>query len=291
MAGMKVLVVVLVIIASVAVGLFLYSWYRIRTYVVNRLPPVPGTPSDYQLEYEEHAFFSDGLKLSAWYIPTDNSDAVVILVHGYSSGKVSMLGIAKFLNKAGYSTFLYDGRGFAKSEGNKITLGVEEWRDLEVAYDYVKNLPGDKDKKVGYLGVSMGAYIAIVTEGITQKGDFVIAATPYASLENIFRNQIKKEKLPVLLFPFLDLAARIELGRNYDQYSAEKVIGEVKAPLLIISATRDEEVDPNDAGRLFELANVPKEIYEIESGHDVFSEKPDEFTEIVLSFLEEVDKF
>lgn len=292
---LKALLVITGFLASVILTLFLYSWHRLRAYVINHVPTDSALPSDYQLEYEEHEFTSsDGLRLSGWYIPKDDAKAVVILLHGYGSpkgGKPHMLGQAKYLYDAGHSSFLLDLRGFGESEGRRIALGVNEWKDVEAAYDFIKSLPGNRNKKVGFLGISLGAYTSIVTAGKTQKGDFVIASTPYASLESIFKNQIERDGFPAALFPLLDLAASIELGKGYDQYSAEAMVKRIKAPLLIISAKLDKEIDPNDPRKLFELANSPKEIREIESGHDIYSEKPDEFAKSVLDFLEKYFEF
>ena len=286
---MKFPLIILGALAFVVLSLFLYSWYRLRVMVVNHIPPDPALPSDYQLENEEHEFTSsDGLKLSGWYIPTPDAKAVVILLHGYGSprgGKPHMLAHAKYLNEAGYSTFLYDGRGFGESEGNKITLGVDEWKDAEAAYDFVKSLPQNKNRKVGFLGVSLGGVISIITAGKTGKGDFVIAATPYASLDREFRFQIRREGFPSFTLPLLRLAAQIELGKNYDKHSAEAMVKRIRAPLLIISAKEDSEVNPEDPKYLFELANSQKELWEAETGHDVFSNNPGEFRKRVLDFL------
>jgi len=145
---------------------------------------------------------SDGLKISSWYIPIKNSKAVIILIHGYkkmNEDKIRLLPHAEYLNSAGYSTILIDLRSFGESEGEKMSLGIQEWKDVEAAYDYVKSLSENKNKKIGFYGKSMGGVTAIITNALTGKGDFVIALTPYADFVSLFNFQLKQKShyLPI----------------------------------------------------------------------------------------------
>ncbi len=107
---------------------------------------------------------SDGVKISSWYMPIKNPKAVLILVDGYketNEEKIRMFGHAEYLRKAGYSCILIDLRSFGESEGNKITFGVNEWKEVEAAYDYMRSLTENKNKKIGFLGISMGGVVSI----------------------------------------------------------------------------------------------------------------------------------
>ena len=231
---------------------------------------------------------SDKIKLTTWYIPVAKPKAVLILVHGFSiiGGRPHMLGHAKYLSEAGYSTLLLNLRSFGNSQGNKITLGVNEWKDLVAAYDYLKSLPENRNLKIGYMGVSMGASTSIITVGHTQKGDFIIASVPYSSFDSLFKIQIKEAGLPIWLFyPFLKLAAFLELGWDYQKYNPVNNISRVNVPQLLFLSSSDEN-NGNEGIELFQKANPPKELWSYQGGHDIHGENPTEFKNKVLNFLE-----
>jgi pimeloyl-ACP methyl ester carboxylesterase len=82
------------------------------------------------------------------------------------------------------------------------------------------------------------------------------------------------------------VAGIIELGSDFEQFTPSAVIKNVKVPIFLISAKQDEELDGNDAKLLYELANQPKELWEVNSKHDVFHEHPGEFKQRMRTFLQ-----
>lgn len=214
-------------------------------------------------------------------MPVINSKAVIILI-----GKALMLPHADYLTKNGYSVLLLDLRSTGESSGSKVYLGTKEWQDAEASLNFLKTLPENKDKKVGFFGISMGAVTAIITAGKTQQGDFVIASVPYASFNKLFSFQLTKEHLFLPLFlPLIKLSAVIELGNQYAIFDPEKLISKIKKPVLVIAAKNDGDVDYKDAEYLYSLANEPKKIWLADTSHDIHQEKPDEFRKHVLDFL------
>jgi alpha-beta hydrolase superfamily lysophospholipase len=237
----------------------------------------------------EYVITSDSKKIAYWYVPAKNPKAVVILVHGYHNpgGKGQMVGHARYLREAGYSTVLVDLRSFGESEGDRVKLGTQEWQDLESVYLAIRQRPENKGKKIGFLGVSMGAVSALNTAAKTGKGDFVIASVPYADVRSLQTTQLQQRGLPPAVFLyFLDQATVQELGAQYNAVSPLQLVSQIKVPVLFIGATKDDVVNPQDAQRLYQLANQPKEYWEVESRHDVFYFHSHEFSEKVLWFLE-----
>ena len=78
----------------------------------------------------------------------------------------------------------------------------------------------------------------------------------------------------------------IELGREYEQFTPTAVVKNIKAPVFLISAKHDEELNGQDAKTLYNLTNQPKQYWEVDSKHDIFDEHPDEFKQKILSFLQ-----
>ena len=281
-------VLVLVVVALV----FFYTWYRVYTSLHLHIQPDKEFVKRYSyLKYEERSFTtSDGVKIASWYFPVTNPKAFVVVVHGYqlpNGTKTLMLGYAKLLRDAGYSSLLIDLRSNGESPGNKISLGIEEWKDVVAAYDYLYALPEAKGKKIGYLGVSMGASTSIIAKGESGKGDFIIAYVPYASYNDLLDFKLKLESLPYFLFfPPLQMASLMELGFNYEHYDPIKEIKNIHVPITLASAKYDVTVPPDGGKLLFEAANPPKDYWESESDHFYFVEHTEQFKGRVLEFLE-----
>ncbi|MGH7246099.1 MAG: alpha/beta hydrolase [Candidatus Levyibacteriota bacterium] len=271
-------------------GVFLYTWYRLRNGIYVHTPENTERIKEYKLPVEEKTFTTrDGLTISSWYIPVKNPKAVVILIHGYvekNGGRGLMLPHADYLYKNGYTTLLINLRTNGKSDGKKVTFGINEWKDVDAAYDFVKSLPKCKGRKIGFMGVSMGGSVAIITAGETGKGDFVIASVPFASLGTMLSYQIKKEKKFVPLFlPLISIASFLEFGMKRKTSSPIALVKNIHVPLLLIGGKYDNDVNPYDAKQLFDKANKPKYLWEADAGHDVFRIHPEEFKKRVLSFL------
>ena len=284
---MYLIIILLFILVS---GIFFYTWYKLhsgfREHTIGRVIE-KNEESKFQ---EKYLKTSDGIKILSWYMSMPKAKAIIILAHGHkkkNSDKGNMLPYAKYLIKAGYRILLIDFRSFGKSGGDRTTLGFDEWKDIEAAYDYVKSLPENKGKKVGFLGKSMGGATAIITKGITGKGDFIISLTPYASFDSILKFRIVQRGYPVFPFlPFLHLATFMELGSNYKKYSPINLIKKINVPVLIVAAKHDTSVPKEDARYLYNNANNPKEFRQLPTNHEnIFSDNPFRIQKITLNFL------
>jgi pimeloyl-ACP methyl ester carboxylesterase len=117
--------------------------------------PVTRTPDDASLRYEDVSLTSsDGVALKAWFIPSGDSDKIVIFNHfmlGNRAGAVphkdwgnvavDFMPLHKHLVEAGYSVFTYDLRNHGESavyDGGKLGLTNTEYQDVLGAVRYVK---------------------------------------------------------------------------------------------------------------------------------------------------------
>jgi len=281
---------VTILLIFIVLGIFIYTLHEFRLSLkpqkdLNK----PALNANLKI-IKKYLITSDGLKISSWYIPVKNPKAVIVLIHGYkriNEGKIRLLPHAEYLNSAGYSTILIDLRSFGESEGDKISLGIQEWKDVEAAYDYMKSFPENKNKKIGFYGKSMGGVTAIITRALTDKGDFVITLTPYASFGNLFDLQLEQKGYYIPIFlPLLHLAGLFEFGLNFEKYAPINLIKKIKVPIFIVGAKYDDVVPKKDAKRLFNKANNPKEFWEAPTNHDdIFRQNPEEFKKKILGFL------
>lgn len=250
------------------------------------LLPTPSVP------YEDRTITTaDGLQLSAWYIAAAQPKALVVMLHGFEAvgGKAQMIPMAEFLYKNGYSSLLVNARAYGESEGEEVTLGVQEWQDAEAAYDMLAALPENQNVPVGFLGVSMGASTAIITAGHTGKGDFVIADVPFANYGRAFSYQAGKQGFGWMsgIEIIIRVAAYSALGRDYPQFNPDRLVANIHVPILISWSDEDEVIGPNQGSVLFERANEPKMAFESSVGHLILTRDWERFSTAVLEFLNE----
>ncbi len=160
--------ILLFFLAASLVG-FLFLQYGAYPYLLAKAHSHPPhqplcckTPADYGLDFEEVSFeTADGLTLQGWYVPSENG-AAVLLMHGIGSTRVMMLGLGDGLAQAGYGVLLLDLRGHGTSEGDVVPFGGPEAEDVYAAVAYLQTRPEVDPDRIGALGWSLGAQVAIM---------------------------------------------------------------------------------------------------------------------------------
>jgi uncharacterized protein len=123
------------------------------------------TPADLGLAFRDvRVTAADDVQLAAWWIPSRNGAAVLVLP-GAGSTRDDVLDHAALVARAGYGALLLDWRGHGASEGRLNEFGWGADRDVRAAVSWVLGQPG-VTMGVGLLGLSMGGEVA-VTEAAT----------------------------------------------------------------------------------------------------------------------------
>ncbi len=168
-----IVVMALLVMWSVATGTMLA--YAPRTSLGS------ATPADRGLAFSTVTFrTSDGVRLSAWYVPATNSAAIVTLP-GSGSNRTATFGQATVLARHGYGVLMVDPRGQGRSGGHAMDAGWYGDRDITAAVTFLQHQPGVDANRIGVLGLSMGgeeaigaaaadpAIRAVVAEGATHR--------------------------------------------------------------------------------------------------------------------------
>ena len=138
-------------------------------------PPGTGTPAQYGLAYQDVAFrTTDGARLSAWYIPSRNGAAVVLLP-GAGETRTAVLGQAAVLARHDYGALLTDTRGHGRSGGHAMDFGWWGGRDLAATVSFLARQPGIQAGKIAVLGESMGGEQALAAAGADPRIRAVVA--------------------------------------------------------------------------------------------------------------------
>jgi fermentation-respiration switch protein FrsA (DUF1100 family) len=119
------------------------------------------TPAARGLTYSDVTFgTSDGVRLSAWYVPSTNH-AAVVAVPGAGSTRIGTLDHAVVLAGRGYGVLMVDPRGQGRSGGQAMDAGWYGDRDISAAVTFLQRQAGVDPGRIGVLGLSMGGEEAI----------------------------------------------------------------------------------------------------------------------------------
>jgi uncharacterized protein len=229
---------------------------------------------------------ASGGRLSAWFIPGTATQGAVLLLHPIRSNKRTMLSRATFLKRQGYSILLVDFQAHGESEGDRITFGYREAKDVKAAVEKLRELaPGEK---VAALGVSLGA-AALVLSDAYDSLSAVVLESPYATIEESLSNRLRIYFGAVgdLLAPFLLVQLEPRLGVSPSQLRPIDRIPMLRSPLLVVHGTEDRHTTLEEVQKFYATAPQPKEFYAVHgAAHvDLYAFSPRAYEETVGRFL------
>ncbi len=175
--------------------------------------------------------------------------------------------------RLGANVFIFDDRGYGKSEGSPSERGL--YRDARAALAYLQTRPEPASKpgpgQIVYFGRSLGAAVAIELAAEQPPAGLVLVA-PFASLGEMAR----------IAYPFLPL--KWLLG---NRYNSEARISQLHQPVLIMHGDQDEIVPLSQGEKLLEAANPPKKFQVLPgAGHnDTYSAAGDVYWHAWSEFL------
>lgn len=236
------------------------------------------SPKRLGLKYEEITFnSSDGTKLSGWFIPArgfKKSKGTVIHFHGNAQNMSAHWQFVEWLPDSGYNLFVFDYRGYGKSEGKPNPKGVFE--DSNSAVNYVRSRKDIDPAKLIVFGQSLGGANAIAVVGSGNKSGVVavaIEATFYSY------SAIANDK-----FSFSG-------SLLYDTYSPDRYIAEISPiPFLLIHGTADAVIPYHHSTQLMAKAKEPKKLITVNGGQHIdslTSRFSDTYKNMLLKFFEE----
>ncbi len=197
-------------------------------FATNRAPGSLGsaTPASYGLTYRSVAFrTADGVRLSAWYIPSRNGATVVVLP-GSGSTRSAVLGQGVVLARHGYGALLVDGRGHGLSGGHPMDFGWWGDRDIAAALSFLDRQAGIRPGKIAVLGESMGGEQAIAAMGTDPRIRAVVS-------EGTTGQQLADHG-----WMLRGITGVLDRGMEWVQYTAADLISGAPAPMSIRAAIR-----------------------------------------------------
>ena len=230
-------------------------------------------PGDSGLEFDE-VFFraADGVGLHGWFVP-GRGETTLVWFHG-NAGNISnrVDNLAELHSRLGVNIFIFDYRGYGRSEGRPSEQGT--YLDAEAALAYLRSREGVVQDRLVLFGRSVGS--AVAAEAATKNEAYaVILESPFTSIRAMAREH----------YPFLPGLGAIVRTK----YNTLAKMGNIHVPIMVLHGDSDK-IAPFHMGReLFEAANPPKRFYGIEgAGHnDTYHVGGRAYYEALASFLED----
>ncbi len=229
----------------------------------------------------------DGLTLHGWYFRARGEERGSILVcHGNVENISTHVKLDLWLIDAGYNLFIFDYRGYGRSEGEPTVKGIN--LDAEAALETLLNtLPRDRKDGVIVFGKSLGGAVAVYTVANSPYKDRVkalILDSAFSSYRRIAREKVAES---VIGWPF-----QYPLSYLVDnRYSPEDNIAKVSpVPVLIMHGAQDEVVPEHHGRILYDAALPPKQFWEVAVPGHVKSQADPAIKAKLLSYLESLPK-
>lgn len=207
-------------------------------------------PSDLVLPWGDIYFKSqDKVMLNGWFFKNPRAKSTIIFAHGNAGNMSDRLFKIKFFYDLGLSVFIFDYRGYGKSDGRPTEEGV--YLDAQAAYDYLQSRGDVNMKNIILYGASLGG--AVVIDLATRRSAAML----------VVESSITDAKdMAKIFYPFVPTFL-LSLKFN----SIDKVRS-LAVPKLFIHSPDDEVVPYWVGQKLFEAAAPPKEFLKVHGGHN-----------------------
>lgn len=208
-------------------------------------------PLDRGLEYEDVFFRAeDGTALHGWFVPGE-ADGTILMCHGNAGNVSHRLDWLEIFHGLGLSVFVFDYRGYGRSEGRPTREGVLS--DAAGAWRYVTEERGVAADRIVLHGHSLGGAVAAwAAERFTPAG--LILEGAFTTLADAGRKF------------FFYLPVRLIVGDAFDTLGH---LARLSCPVLVASSP-DDEIIPGEQGKiLFEAAREPKRFLPMTGDHNL----------------------
>ena len=240
---------------------------------------------------------TDGLKLHAYWIPSENPRGTILLSHGYRSTMLVDFGLAfAFYHALGMNILVPNQRSHGESEGRFITFGVKESEDMKCWIHFHNQTFGNYQLVLSGLSMGASTVLYLADQDLPQNVKCIIAdcgfTSPKAILNVVYRAVIHLPSGPSLWAA--NLFALLFAGFSLKQKDTRTVLKDAKHPVLMIHGLADDFVPSFMTQQGYDACCGEKEILLVEgAGHGTsFLVDKEAYTKSVIAFLEKhLDNF
>ena len=238
--------------------------------------------------------------------------AAFLVLHGFGSNKDggNVVTVSNLLTGLGYATLRFDMRGCGESQGARgRTICLEQVEDTRAALDYLSRNENVDTRRIGVIGHSFGAAVAVYAAGVDSRIAACVSAGGWGNGVKKFRKQHespeawakfqgmleegrrRKARGETMMVPRYDIVPiRPELRHNlapgsilefpFDvvesmyAFRANDVVRKIAPrPLLLLHPANDTVTPTEQSVDLFALAGQPTDLHLVAGvDHFMFSE-------------------
>lgn len=232
----------------------------------------------------------DGLKLQGRFFEFAPGAPVEIMFHGYrGSAERDMSGGVHRCFKVRRSALVVEQRCSRSSEGNTITMGINEYRDCLKWVDFTIDYLG-KDIKIILTGISMGASTVMLAAGEKLPPNVigVLADCGYTSAKAIMFEVMRKMKLPPkLCYPFVKLGAMLFGHFDLDENAPVEAMKRCTLPVIFFHGEDDDFVPCSMSHENYEACAGRKRLVTVPgAGHGLsYAVQPQRYLQELRDFF------
>lgn len=195
---------------------------------------------------------ADGFLLHGWWFPAlsdaaagqeaEGAPPVLLWAHGNGGNLTGRAVHAHALAQQGLAVFIFDYRGYGRSEGSPHEQGI--YRDAEAAYGFLTGDRGIPPERIVLLGRSLGSAPAARLATLVPHAGTVLVS-PLPSAKRMARRMFGGLPIDLLIrskFPVVDWVTQRD------------------TPLLVMHGDRDEVVPVAFGREVFDAAAEPKQF-------------------------------
>jgi hypothetical protein len=281
---------------------------------------------------EQVSFQSKGLKIAGTVrvpagVGKGEKRPAFMVLHGFGSNSSSsnVLEPCAMFEKLGYVTLRFDMPGCGQSEGEKgLLVCLDQVQATSDALTMLAKHPNVEADRIGVIGSSFGAAVAVYTGGVDKRVAAVISSGGWGDGERKFRGQhaspeawAKFTKMleegngyrartgKPLMVPRYDIvpipqhlrghlaansvqAFAWETVRSMYDFRADDVVAGMKGrPLLLLHSSVDSVTPTEQSVELFKRADQPTDLHLFaETDHFMFAESNTRVRTVILDWLE-----
>jgi len=280
---------------------------------------------------ERVSFISDGFKLvGVLHLPESRAPrerrAAFLVLHGFGSNKDGGGGttVAGMLAGLGYAALRFDFRGCGESEGERgRVICKEQVKDTRNALSFLATRPEIDSKRIGVVGQSFGAAVAVYAAGVDRRIAACISSGGWGDGMKKFRKQhasprawkkftamLKEGKrrgrsgkpMRVPRYDVVPIPPRLrgnlapgsimdfpfEVVETMVAFNANEVVGRIAPrPLLLLHSANDSVTPTEQSIELFARAGKPTDLHLIaDVDHFMFSEGNKLVVNLVRNWLD-----
>jgi fermentation-respiration switch protein FrsA (DUF1100 family) len=206
-------------------------------------PSILGLPCD-----DVYFKTRDNQLLNGWFFKNPHAKSTLIFAHGNAGNMSDRMMKIRFFYDLGLNVFIFDYRGYGKSQGRPTEAGV--YLDAQAAYDYLTSRADVDINKIILYGCSLGGAV-MIDLATHRKAALLIVESSFSNAADMAQ----------IHYPFVPA---FFLSLKFNSLEKVKHLG---LPKLFVHSPEDEVVPYWIGQKLYVAAADPKEFIKIHGGH------------------------